>query len=77
MLFGGVVMVIEKIKISNFKRYYGVHTIISVSGLSFERYLDVAKELKIKVAVITDNDGNYEQKITDKYKDYLTFDPII
>lgn len=51
-------------------------TIISVSGLSFERYLDVAKELKIKVVVITDNDGSYQEKITDKYKDYLTFDNI-
>lgn len=36
--------------------------IISVSGLSFERYLNIAKILKIKVVVITDNDSEYEKK---------------
>lgn len=51
-------------------------SIISVSGLSFERYLEVAKELKIKVAVITDSDGNYKEKITNKYKDYEKIDNI-
>lgn len=51
-------------------------TIISVSGLSFERYLEVAKELKIKVAVITDNDGKYQEKVIDKYKDYSSFGNI-
>ena len=37
--------------------------IISVNGLSFERYLEIAQSLKIKVAVITDNDKDYENKM--------------
>ena len=32
--------------------------------------------LKIKVAVITDSDGNYKEKITNKYKDYEKIDNI-
>lgn len=44
--------------------------IISVNNLSFKRYLEVAKELKKKVAVITDNDKNYELNIIKKYKDF-------
>lgn len=44
--------------------------IISVNGLSFERYLEVANELNIKVAVITDNDKDYDNNITDKYSKY-------
>ena len=44
--------------------------IISVNGLSFERYLEVAKELNIKVAVITDNDKDYANNITNKYSKY-------
>lgn len=44
--------------------------IISVNGLSFERYLEVAKELNIKVAVITDNDKDYDNNIVTKYSKY-------
>lgn len=44
--------------------------IISVGGTSFKRYLDIAKLLKIKTAVIRDNDNNYEQNITKRYEDY-------
>ncbi len=47
----------------------GVH-VISVDGTSFKRYLDLAKVLKIKVAVIRDNDGNYQVKCVDNYKEY-------
>lgn len=43
--------------------------VISV-GLSFKRFLDVAVLIKQPVAVVTDNDGDYENKITKKYKDY-------
>ncbi len=50
--------------------------IISVSGLSFERYLNIAKILKIKVAVITDNDYEYDKKVKDKYIKYTDFDNI-
>ena len=45
--------------------------IISVSGLSFERYLKIAQALNIKVAVLTDNDHDYENNITKKYAEYI------
>lgn len=44
--------------------------IISVDGLSFKRYLDLAKILKIKVAVIRDNDGDIQQNCIVNYKKY-------
>ena len=59
-----------------FKERYGTLPIqqgidvISVRGLSFKRFLEIAKRVNKKVAVVTDNDGKYEQKIKEKYKDY-------
>lgn len=50
--------------------------IISVNGLSFERYLEIAKLLPIRVAIITDNDSNYEKNIQSKYNDYKSFTNI-
>ena len=50
--------------------------LISVNGLSFERYLEIAQSLKIKVAVITDNDKDYENKIVNKYSKYDSDDNI-
>ncbi len=50
--------------------------IISVGGLSFQRYLEVAEKLEIKVAVITDNDKNYEVNIEHKYENYSGIDTI-
>lgn len=44
--------------------------VISVRGLSFKRFLEIAKRLNKKVAVVTDNDGKYEQRIKEKYKDF-------
>ena len=44
--------------------------IIDVRGLSFKRYLEIAKQTKSKVAVITDNDKNYQKNCIDKYADY-------
>lgn len=43
--------------------------VISVRGLSFKRFLDIAKILKKEVVVVSDNDGNPNQ-ITNKYKEY-------
>lgn len=43
--------------------------VISV-GLSFLRFLQIAKDLKIKVSVVTDNDGDVAA-IKNKYLDYL------
>ncbi len=48
----------------------GIDT-ISVKGLSFKRFLEIAKLLEKDVAVVTDNDGNYKQKIEAKYSDYF------
>lgn len=45
--------------------------IISVGGTSFKRYLEIAQILKIKTAVIRDNDGDYEKKCIQDYKNYI------
>lgn len=50
--------------------------IIDVRGLSFKRYLDIAKLTGCKVAVITDNDKDYQKHCIDKYQDYAS-DPNI
>ena len=57
-------------KEQGFSSYHNNIHIISVGGLKFLRYLEIAKQLNIKVAVITDNDGNYEKNINEKYIDY-------
>lgn len=44
--------------------------IIDVRGLSFKRYLDIAKLTGCKVAVITDNDKDHQKHCVDKYSDY-------
>ena len=53
----------EKLPIEN-----GVD-IISV-GTSFLRFLEIAEKLEIKVAVVTDNDGNLDA-VSNKYAEYL------
>ncbi|WP_282162146.1 ATP-dependent nuclease [Ulvibacterium marinum] len=44
--------------------------VISVGGTSFPRYLDIAKILDIRTAVITDNDKDYAENITARYAKY-------
>lgn len=44
--------------------------ILSVDGTSFKRYLDIAKLLGIKTAIIRDNDSDYDENITKRYEDY-------
>ncbi|MCT1182753.1 ATP-dependent endonuclease [Lactococcus lactis] len=44
--------------------------IISCGGKSFKRYLEIAKILDKRVAVITDNDSDFEKNITESYKDF-------
>lgn len=46
--------------------------IISVDGTSFKRYLDIAKILDIKTAVVRDNDGKYQENCVDRYSDYIS-----
>jgi len=43
--------------------------VISV-GLSFVRFLEIAQKIEQPVAVITDNDGNYDINIKKKYKSF-------
>jgi len=47
----------------------GVH-IITVGGTAFKRYLEIAKILDIKTAVIRDNDGDINQSV--KYQEYTS-----
>lgn len=44
--------------------------IIDVRGLSFKRYLEIAKLTGVKVAVVTDNDTDYAKNCVKKYKDF-------
>ncbi|MCL6094054.1 MAG: AAA family ATPase [Actinobacteria bacterium] len=50
--------------------------VINVRGLSFKRFLDIAKELNIKVIVVTDNDGDFDKNVSKKYEDYEEFENI-
>lgn len=43
--------------------------VISV-GTSFKRFLEIAEKIRKPVVVVTDNDGNYADNITEKYKEY-------
>lgn len=45
---------------------------ISVGGLSFKRYLELAQKLDKKVVVITDNDKDYKKNIEETYKGYIS-----
>lgn len=45
--------------------------VITVRGLSFKRFLEIARITNSDVIVITDNDGDYEKNIKQKYVDYL------
>ncbi|MBO4909544.1 MAG: AAA family ATPase [Lachnospiraceae bacterium] len=44
--------------------------VIDVRGLSFKRYLEISKLTGSKVAVITDNDSDYQKNCVDKYADF-------
>ena len=44
--------------------------VIAVDGKCFKRYLEIAKVLQNRVAVITDNDKNYVENVTNNYSDY-------
>jgi putative ATP-dependent endonuclease of OLD family len=50
--------------------------ILSVDGTSFKRYLEIAKTLKIKTAVIRDNDGDYQTNCVDNFSKFSGFDFI-
>jgi len=44
--------------------------VISVKGLSFKRYLEIAEKVNKPVVVVTDNDGDYKSNVFQKYKEY-------
>ena len=50
--------------------------IINIRGLSFKRYLDIAKLTNSKTAVITDNDGNPQKHCIEKYQEYANIENI-
>lgn len=50
--------------------------VINVRGLSFTRFLDIAKLLGKETAVVRDNDGKDEAYIQNRYKDYTSEDSI-
>jgi putative ATP-dependent endonuclease of the OLD family len=54
----------EKLEDSN------IH-VISVGGTSFKRYLDLAKLLNIKTAIIRDNDKDAQTNCVDNYTEYI------
>lgn len=45
--------------------------VIAVDGKCFKRYLEIAKVLKIKTAVITDNDKDYKKNIQESYTGFM------
>lgn len=47
----------------------GVH-VISVGGTSFKRYLELAKLLGVRVAVVRDNDKHWQKNCVDNYADF-------
>lgn len=51
--------------------------VIVVDALAFKRYCDIAKLLNKKMIIVTDNDGNIQKNINDKYAEYLNDDNLI
>lgn len=47
--------------------------IISVGSLAFKRFADIAILIKKDIYIVTDNDGNIDKNIKQKYKDYIEF----
>jgi len=67
-------MLLEKFYVScvgNTPEVDGVN-IIDVRGLSFKRYLEIAKRIGSRVAVLTDNDKDYQKHCVDKYTEYAS-----
>lgn len=44
--------------------------VMDVRGLSFKRFLEIASITGAKVAVVTDNDEDYQKNCIDKYSDF-------
>ncbi|MHC8503983.1 ATP-dependent nuclease [Pseudonocardia artemisiae] len=46
--------------------------VINVRGLAAKRFLDIARLLELRVAVVTDNDGKEPDKARERFKEYTT-----
>jgi predicted ATP-dependent endonuclease of OLD family len=46
--------------------------VISVKGVQARRFLALAKNLPIRIAVVTDNDQDYTKNVTEKYREYIS-----
>lgn len=46
--------------------------VIVVDSLAFKRYCDIATLLKKDIVIVTDNDGNIDANINNKYKEYIS-----
>jgi putative ATP-dependent endonuclease of OLD family len=49
--------------------------VISV-GTSFLRFLEIAQKIKKPVVIVTDNDGDFANKVTKKYQQYASISTI-
>lgn len=45
--------------------------VITVNALAFKRYCDIALSINKNITIVTDNDGNIQENILDKYGEYL------
>ncbi len=45
--------------------------VIVVDSLAFKRYCDIALLIKKKVKIVTDNDGDIDKNIKEKYREYI------
>lgn len=72
-------LLMDKFAISTLKKGLSELNIdvIPIGGKFFFRYLELAKLLDLKTCVITDNDGNNENTILDKYSEYTSPKEII
>ena len=50
--------------------------VMDVRGLSFKRFLEIAAITGAKVAVVTDNDNDYQKNCIDKYSDFANIENI-
>lgn len=51
--------------------------VISVRSLAFKRFLEISALLKQPTVVVTDNDGDYDQNVVEKYTDFKDVNNII
>lgn len=72
-------LIVQKAYMSTYKGVLPIEDevdVISVRGLAFKRFLEIAKKIDQPVAVVTDNDGNFEKKVTKKYERYKKYNNI-